>query len=150
MSSPESKLSSFLIEKGAQEIGHDFNKGITLYDHLVGTWKLLNEWKCSTEVCNAGLFHSVYGTRIIDGIPRGETSLGCSRQEIEDVIGKEAEELVHIFCHSDKRDFDFLEMSEPHRSQLLTISYANALDQGDDPNHKHWEKFKPYLLIDND
>jgi hypothetical protein len=36
-----------------------------LLDHLFGTRQLLVEWEARAALCDAGLFHSVYGNGIL-------------------------------------------------------------------------------------
>ncbi len=115
---------NFLIESGTKDTKHT---GRSLYDHLVGTWKLLKEWECSDYVCTAGLFHSIYGTPVYKEITID------NRRVIQDLISKPSENLVYFFSIVEQpRNINFIRMSEPDRSDLLTISYANDIDQGDD------------------
>jgi len=51
---------AFLRDIGAHRQRHS---GRTLYDHLLGTRALLARWECSAAIQDAGLFHSVLGTR---------------------------------------------------------------------------------------
>ncbi len=73
----------------------------TLLAHLQGTHDLLVEWGNPPAVCVAGLFHSVYGTNTFE-----KRSADMSmRGQIRDVIGSDAERLVHLFCVTDRRCF---------------------------------------------
>lgn len=65
-----------------------------LLDHLVGTRRLLVEWEARPAVCDAGLFHSVYGTEYYEpkAIPL------TMRHEVQQLIGEEAEALAWLFC----------------------------------------------------
>lgn len=66
----------------------------TLLDHLMGTHEILREWGNGPEVCQAGLFHSIYGTNIYK-----HQSIGFShRRHVRAVIGREAENLAFLFC----------------------------------------------------
>lgn len=73
----------------------------TLLEHLQGTYDLLEAWGNASQICVAGLFHSVYGTYVFDS---HSAELGM-RDEIRDVIGRDAERLVHLFCVTDRRTF---------------------------------------------
>ena len=98
--------------------------GVTLYDHLVGTWKLLKEWGCSKDLCNAGLFHSVYGTHSY------KHEAVCTREVVRNIIGERSEHLVYVFCTTPTpRTNYFVTMSEPDRADLMTLAYANELEQ---------------------
>lgn len=80
----------FLVSSGVATIDHSHNN---LLCHLLGTCKLLTSWGARPAVCDAGLFHSIYGTE----------SFGLSaipieyRQSVQAVIGIEAETLVYLF-----------------------------------------------------
>jgi hypothetical protein len=73
--------------------------GRPLKDHLVGTHDLLENWGCTEDVCLAGLFHSVYGTKTFKLV----TMATLYRQHIRALIGEHAESLVYIFCLSDRK-----------------------------------------------
>jgi hypothetical protein len=65
-----------------------------LLDHLLGTRQLLVEWEARPALCDAGLFHSVYGTEYYElkAIPLAK------RNEVQQLIGEEAESLAWLFC----------------------------------------------------
>src|SRR5688500_4710344 len=65
-----------------------------LLDHLLRTRQLLVEWEARPALCDAGLFHSVYGTEYYElkAVPLS------MRQEVQQLIGEEAESLVWLFC----------------------------------------------------
>ena len=73
--------------------------GRTLFDHLKGTYDLLKSWDNQGDVCMAGLCHSIYGTQIFKHISANITE----RPKIQEVIGKQAEELAYLFCASDRK-----------------------------------------------
>ena len=118
----------FLLEVGTKNQPHGHR---TLYEHLIGTWKLLKEWGCSRDICNAGLFHSIYGTQVYlpSTIPIED------RKVVQNLIGKTAENLVYLFHITPPDRFEhFVTMHEPDRSYLITIEYANAMEQSE----KNW------------
>ena len=51
------KLLDRVPVKGMEHFGRPFR------EHLIGTHDLLDQWQNSENVCLAGLFHSVYGTK---------------------------------------------------------------------------------------
>lgn len=58
---------SFLISLGTDGVRHtshvDADGSMTegsFLEHLTGVESDLTEWRCSEEVCMAGLFHSIY------------------------------------------------------------------------------------------
>src|SRR5687768_12991211 len=65
-----------------------------LLDHLLGTRQLFVEWEARPALCDAGLFHSVYGTENyeLQAIPL------TMRNEVQQLIGDEAESLAWLFC----------------------------------------------------
>ena len=58
-----------------------------MFDHLLGTRRLLVEWEARPALCDAGLFHSVYSTEYYElkAIPLS------MRDEVRQLIGDEAE-----------------------------------------------------------
>jgi Domain of unknown function (DUF6817) len=73
-----------------------------LLDHLLGTRQLLVEWGARPVVCDAGLFHSVYGTEHYK-----PTAMPLSmRAAVQQLIGDEAESLAWLFCMMRRETFD--------------------------------------------
>lgn len=95
-SSPEGALPNLtakflhLVHLGAEYTGHS---GLSLLDHLLNTCFILEGWGMDPSVCDAGLFHSIYGTETfsIQLIPPGH------REDLRAMIGKHAEQLVYCF-----------------------------------------------------
>lgn len=75
---------------GFGELQHDSH--VPFLAHLVGTRRVLVEWGERPAVCDAGLFHSAYGTEYF---PVDEP---VDRAEVQAVIGAEAEEIAHAWC----------------------------------------------------
>jgi hypothetical protein len=115
---------------------------LTLLEHLKGTCDLLVEWGNRSEVCVAGLFHSIYGTYIFD---RQLADLRM-RERIREVIGPQAEWLVYVFCVTDRRCFydhlgetrfrvrdvalrGHLELDREMLAGLIEIEVANVVEQ---------------------
>ena len=78
----------------------------SLESHLLGTYALLNEWGNPEPVCDAGLFHAVYGTQPMKalGIPHNEYS-ESDRPKIRSIIGADAEALVYLYGACDRDYF---------------------------------------------
>ena len=113
-----------------------------LLDHLRGTHQLLVKWGARPAVCNAGLFHSAYGTEHYE--PRA--ILLSMRGEVRQLIGDEAESLAWLFCMMRRETFDQNlgrdgEFSVQHRltgdrlpltidqfHDLVTMTFANTLE----------------------
>ena len=138
MMNEDEPYNKFLLEVGTKNQPHGHR---TLYEHLIGTWKLLKEWGCSRDICNAGLFHSIYGTQVY--LP--STIPIKNRKVVQNLIGEKAENLVYLFHITPPDRFEhFVTMHEPDRSDLITIEYANAMEQSE----KNWYdiRFHTYLL----
>ena len=113
-----------------------------LLDHLLGTRQLLVEWEARPALCDAGLFHSVYGTEYYElkAIPL------TMRNEVQGLIGEEAESLAWFFCmirretlyENPGREGDFrvqhrltdewLPLTKLQFQDLLTLNIANTLE----------------------
>ncbi|MDP9651472.1 DUF6817 domain-containing protein [Paraburkholderia caledonica] len=87
----------FLRKCGAHEIQHS---GRTLLDHLFGTYSILRDADVGVEVCQAALFHSVYGTTKF----REQLLPFSERATVVAQIGPNAEELVMLFALLDRPD----------------------------------------------
>lgn len=91
----------------------------SLIEHLQGTQHLLQDWNASSVLQNAGLYHAAYGTAGFD-----EKLLSLDkRHEIAEIIGKDAEELVYIYCACD-RDIFF-----PQFYTNTQVIYTNRFTQ---------------------
>lgn len=85
--------------------------GRTLKEHLIGTHDLLDQWQNSEDVCLAGLFHSIYGTKTF--LPKALTTE--SRDDVRKLIGEQAEALVFVFGMSDRKHLLMENQSPPYR-----------------------------------
>lgn len=110
----------FLLALDANKTRHS---GRTLFDHLKGVHDLLRDWDNDTDVCNAGLFHSIYGTNTFK-----HQSLS-DRGELVKMIGVRAEMLVHFFATKDRPLFESVN-AKTIRRQLMEIEAANLIEQG--------------------
>jgi len=116
------KHRQFLLERaGAGNIRHS---GRTLYEHLCGTYHLLDDWGNDEPVCTAGLFHSIYGTRRF----KSKAWPIDDRTTIKRLIGDEAEALVYYFCVSDRPKVLF--GPSVLMPSLREIEAANLIEQG--------------------
>lgn len=68
------------------------------FNHLIGVWKALAAWGQPRHICRGGLFHSVYGTQ---DFRKGFFSLK-ERDQLQQLIGTAAEELVFLTCTADR------------------------------------------------
>ena len=72
-----------------------------LMDHLEGTRAVLARWGSSTDICLAGLFHSVYGAEGGRAADR-DTNL-ARRDDVRALIGAAAEELAYLYAACERR-----------------------------------------------
>lgn len=113
-----------------------------LLDHLLGTRQLLVEWGARSELCDAGLFHSIYGTEHyeLNAVPLE------LREQVRGVIGEEAESLAWLFCMMKRETFDenlgragnfavqhrvtgeSLPLTQGQFDDLVTMTFANTLE----------------------
>ncbi len=93
-----SRKLAFLQAHGASRLAHSRD---ALYAHLCGTRELLRAWGARPALCDAGLFHSVYGTESY------WSSLLATelRTQVREMIGVEAEEIVFLFGVMTKPSF---------------------------------------------
>jgi hypothetical protein len=87
---------AFLQSRSAGQVEHVAQ---TLFEHLQGTCRLLQEWGNPAEVCHAGLCHAVYGT---DGFPVTLLDVHTERPALAAVIGADAEALVYFYASCDR------------------------------------------------
>lgn len=98
--------------------------GKTLLAHLRGTRDILASWGMPQYLCDAGLYHSIYGTNIF----QYKAHPFSERETIVKLIGDKAEQLVYHFCRADRPDA--LLNNYPLMDDLRTIEAANLLEQG--------------------
>jgi hypothetical protein len=83
---------------GADAVSHE---GSTLLAHLVGTADLLHAWGARDALCEAGLFHSIYGTESF-----GTALVRASdRGPLQALLGLEAERIAWAFGAVAKESF---------------------------------------------
>lgn len=85
----------------------------TYLAHLIGLYKYLEENGYSTEICGAGMFHSIYGTERFQGFKLPLEKRG----EIRELIGERAEKLAYLNCAMDRASLDVaaFQFAEPYR-----------------------------------
>jgi hypothetical protein len=75
---------------GFAELEHDSH--VPFLSHLMGTRRLLASWGERPALCDAGLFHSVYGTEYF------EPDRVATREDVVAIIGAEAERIAWLWC----------------------------------------------------
>jgi hypothetical protein len=130
----------FLITEGALGYAHS---AADLFAHLCGTRNLLVLWGAHPALCDAGLFHSVYGTEAF----RESLVAIDKRDRVREVIGPDAEEIVYLFgamskatlyANLDRRDGftvndrfsgKWVGIDESRLRDLCNLTAANWLEQ---------------------
>ena len=104
------RFTDFLIELGIEKVPHS---GKTYLAHLVNIYRLMETEGCTEEVCQAGMFHSIYGTEAFQGFKLPLES----RAQVRDMIGERAEQLAYLNCAMDRATFDQAveQPGEPYR-----------------------------------
>jgi hypothetical protein len=87
-----SEFKTYLLANGAAQTSHS---GRSLWEHLAGVHRILQASGAADYVCRAGLFHSVYGTRVFKKV----TLKPSQRCEVRELIGEPAESLAWAFCN---------------------------------------------------
>ena len=129
------ELVEFLREIGANSTPHSSR---FLIDHLTGIYRLLESWQCDSDVCKAGLFHSVMGTQSFPVPLVSEDRIDTIRH----LIGERAALLVRLFKRIDVTslinilaDGVLLDGGEPamlgskDQKALVILFWANAFEQ---------------------
>ena len=118
------KYIEYLEQLGTDKVAHT-NGLQSLMDHLIGVKNLLKRMNVPEYVQDAGLFHSIYGTIYFN------TQSTNNREEVRQLIGTEAEELVYLFCSLEHPRIDKIKEMEdtPKRYALRMIERANAANR---------------------
>ena len=93
------QLTDFLVALGTDKVPHTNEVFLA---HLIGVYRDMQDWGCDDDLCQAGMFHSIYGTERFQRF-----SLSLSRRgEVRDLIGPRAERLAYLNCAMDRASFD--------------------------------------------
>jgi Domain of unknown function (DUF6817) len=99
MSSDIKRHVEFLAALGINDVPHTQK---TYMAHLTSVYRYMKTLGCTEELCQAGLFHSVYGTERFQGF-----TLPLERRgEVRDLIGERAERLAYLNCAMDRASLD--------------------------------------------
>lgn len=103
-------LTDFLLELGSEKVRHTEK---TYLAHLIGVYRDMESDGCTEELCQAGMFHSIYGT---ERFQRFALPLQ-RRADVRALIGERAERLAYLNCAMDRASFDkaFLAGAAPYR-----------------------------------
>ena len=120
---------------GFADLAHDSH--VPFVSHLLGTRRLLVEWGERPAMCDAGLFHSAYGTEYFP------VDQDVDRDEVRAVIGDEAEAIAHAWCTIrrdtvelgppptvvDRTTGDRVELSDQLLTDIATLWAADTVEQ---------------------
>src|SRR3954470_2177579 len=93
------RLTDFLVGMGVEQVPHTHKSYLA---HLIAVFRGLESQGCSTDVCRAGMFHSIYGTERFQGF----TLPLERRDEVRALIGDRAERLAYLNCAMDRTSMD--------------------------------------------
>ena len=126
---------ALLRRMGFGELAHDSH--VPLLSHLLGTRRVLASWGERAEMCDAGLFHSVYGTEYF------EHDLPTDRDEVRAIIGPDAEAVAWAWCTIRRDTMDLtapvtvvdrttderIELSDQRAADIATLWAADTVEQ---------------------
>jgi len=153
---------NYLLSLGLDRVNHS---GTSLLYHLLGTKEILQKWDAPEYVCDAGLFHSVYGTEYFY-LPNMISTKVIT--EVRELIGEKAERLAWTFSSMKRKDFEKfagngtpsfvrsfsgnvkISLTSEDVSDLCNITIANILEQfprlEEEKVSNHFLKLKPHIL----
>jgi hypothetical protein len=99
MSSDIKRHVEFLVQLGIGDVPHTQKSYLA---HLTNVYRFMKDLGCPEELCQAGLFHSVYGTQRFQGF----TLPLDRRHEVRELIGERAERLAYLNCVMDRSTID--------------------------------------------
>src|SRR3954468_12378500 len=99
MDQDDKPLTDFLVGMGVEQVPHTHKSYLA---HLITVFRYLESQGCSTDVCRAGMFHSIYGTERFQGF----TLPLERRDEVRALIGDRAERLAYLNCAMDRASLD--------------------------------------------
>lgn len=120
------QLTDFLVNLGIEKIPHS---GKSYLAHLIAVHRFMKDRGCNEELCQAGMFHSIYGTQKFQGFKLEVDQRPVVRQ----LIGDRAEKLAYLNCAMQRETFDAaLDQPGPaHRFTDRITGEEVVLDQKD-------------------
>jgi hypothetical protein len=106
---------NFLFKHNCDKILHSKSNFL---NHLINTFNLLKKWKQHEDLCFAGMFHNIYGNKYFNA------NLNVSRNDIKNLIGENAEELVFKFTNIGREN-----IAESKNKDLIILTAANEYEQ---------------------
>lgn len=99
MSTTYKDLTNFLVALNIESVPHTQKNYLA---HLIAVYRTMKDAGCTEEVCQAGMFHSIYGTQQFQGF---KLEL-AERDQIRRLIGDRAEKLAYLNCAMNRESFD--------------------------------------------
>jgi hypothetical protein len=93
------RMTDYLVGLGIDQVSHTTK---TYLGHLVAVYRLMEANDCTEEVCQAGMFHSIYGTQKFQGFKLPLEK----RSDVRELIGDRAERLAYLNCAMFRPSFD--------------------------------------------
>jgi len=132
---PTGERLELLKRLGFDDLAHDSH--VPFLSHLIGTRRVLAAWGERAAMCDAGLFHSAYGTEYFP------VDQDVERTDVQAVIGAEAEEIAHAWCTirrdtievgppatvEDRTSGDRIEISDQLLADIATLWAADTVEQ---------------------
>ena len=109
------KCIDFLFKNNCDKILHSKSNFL---NHLINTFNILKKWKQHEDLCFAGMFHNIYGNKYFNA------NLDVSRNDIKNLIGENAEEIVFRFTNVDR---EYIYQKEDR--ELIILAAANQYEQ---------------------
>jgi hypothetical protein len=92
-------LTRFLVELDVESVPHSQKNYLA---HLIAVYHFMKDAGCDEELCQAGMFHSIYGTQLFQGF---KLELD-RRDDVRRLLGERAEKLAYLNCAMDRESFD--------------------------------------------
>lgn len=137
VASPTGERLELLRRLGFGDLTHDSH--VPFISHLLGTRRVLAEWGERPAMCDAGLFHSAYGTEYFP------VETPATRDDVRAVIGADAEEVAWLWCTIRRdtidvggegalvelRDGGTIELDAARTADIATLWAADTVEQID-------------------
>ncbi len=93
------QLTDFLLALGTEQVRHTEKSYLA---HVIGVYRYMEARGCNEELCQAGMFHSIYGTELFQRF-----ALPLERRpDVRALLGERAERLAYLNCAMDRASFD--------------------------------------------
>jgi len=102
------------------------HSGVTLFKHLLNTFYILKNMKVDSEVCIAGLFHSIFGTDYY------QPNLPVDQENLKKLIGPRAFWIVNAMCKPNRTQYileNVDKVNSLYWTDMLYVFYANLIEQ---------------------